>query len=300
MPGKPIPFQYSPTPPPKESAKDHRDHYEKSRGKLVEPLEKEPHKSQTPHSELPTMSSTITMAKIQEVNMSEEECIQDELDNNKQPQSWIPTPVPGPSHDKGKQHAEPAHELTRDLDSSDSDSGSGNPLLEPDKPKKKKSCKKKPKDLNSDDLGDNSDPRDVTMIDEEEDARSVNTIIATQTPIVTLTLMKTESRRGTALENFELAVMANYPSREATPLFLLYWEQFVYELKENFGPGDTKEDAKEDLEELKMGSNHHVTKYFIAFAKYKARTHFNNRGYYHMIENVLPDRILDDLETQDL
>ncbi|KIJ51646.1 hypothetical protein M422DRAFT_89457, partial [Sphaerobolus stellatus SS14] len=101
--------------------------------------------------------------------------------------------------------------------------------------------------------------------------------------------------RGTALENFEPAVMADYPSREATPLYLLYWEEFVYELKENFGPVDMEEDAEEDLEDLKMATNHRATKYFIAFAKYKARTQFNDRGYYRMVKNALPDRILDDL-----
>ncbi|KIJ44522.1 hypothetical protein M422DRAFT_252132 [Sphaerobolus stellatus SS14] len=101
MSGKPIPFRYSSTPPPKETARDRRDCYEKSRGKLVEPLDKEPRKKQTPQSDVPTMSSTITMAKIREVNTSEEEHIQAEIDN-KQLQSRTSTPVPGPSCDKGK------------------------------------------------------------------------------------------------------------------------------------------------------------------------------------------------------
>ncbi|KIJ28521.1 hypothetical protein M422DRAFT_270211 [Sphaerobolus stellatus SS14] len=79
MPGKPIPFRYSSTPPPKETARDHRDHYEKSRGKLVEPLDKEPRKKQIPQPDVPIMSSTITMAKIREVDTSEEH-IQEELD----------------------------------------------------------------------------------------------------------------------------------------------------------------------------------------------------------------------------
>ncbi|KIJ53381.1 hypothetical protein M422DRAFT_242526 [Sphaerobolus stellatus SS14] len=42
--GRPIPFRYSTTPPPKETTRDHRDRYEKSRGKLVKPLDKEPRK----------------------------------------------------------------------------------------------------------------------------------------------------------------------------------------------------------------------------------------------------------------
>ncbi|KIJ35338.1 hypothetical protein M422DRAFT_262508 [Sphaerobolus stellatus SS14] len=285
MSGKHIPFRYSTTPPPKETAKDRRERYEKSRGKLVEPLDKEPRKKQTSRSDVPTISSAISMAKIREVSLSEEECIQEELDNNKQLPSRTLMPIPGPSCNKGKQHAEPARDLMRDLN--DSDPSSDNPPSEPDKPRKKKSCKKKPKDSDSDDW--------VAMVDEEEDAGSVDTVVVVWTPIVTLTLAKTESRRGTTLENFEPAVMANYPSQEETPLFLLHWEEFVYELKDNFGPVDTKEDAEEDLEDLKMGSNHHVTKYFISFAKYKARTKFNDRGYYHMVKNVLPNCILDDL-----
>ncbi|KIJ38637.1 hypothetical protein M422DRAFT_258756 [Sphaerobolus stellatus SS14] len=72
--------------------------------------------------------------------------------------------------------------------------------------------------------------------------------------------------------------MADYPSQEVTPLYLLYWEEFIYELQEHFGPVDTEEDAKEDSEDLKMGTNHHATKYFISFAKYKAKTQFNDRG----------------------
>ncbi|KIJ43883.1 hypothetical protein M422DRAFT_252806 [Sphaerobolus stellatus SS14] len=89
--------------------------------------------------------------------------------------------------------------------------------------------------------------------------------------------------------------MADYPSREVTPLYLLYWEEFVYKLQEHFGPLDMEEDAEEDLEDLKMGTNHRATKYFISFAKYKARTQYNDRGYYRMVKNALPDRILDDL-----
>ncbi|KIJ26805.1 hypothetical protein M422DRAFT_272083 [Sphaerobolus stellatus SS14] len=140
------------------------------------------------------------------------------------------------------------------------DPSSDNPPPEPKNSKKKKSRKKKPKDSDSNDSGDDSDP---------------------------------SSRHRP--QNFEPAVMADYHSWEATPLFLLHWEEFVYELKENFGPVDAEEDAEEDLEDLKMGSNHYVTKYFIAFAKYKARTQFNDKGYYHVVKNTLPNRILDDL-----
>ncbi|KIJ23698.1 hypothetical protein M422DRAFT_275662 [Sphaerobolus stellatus SS14] len=200
------------------------------------------------------MSSTITMATVHKVNTSEEECIQEEIDNE-QLQSQTPMPLAGPSHDKGKQRAEPALDLMRNPNNNDPSSDS--PSSEPEKRKNKKHCKKKPKDSDSDDSGDDSGPSS------SDDDRA--------------------------------PPLANYPSREATPLYLLYWEEFVYKLKENFGPVDMEEDAEEDLEELKMATNHCVTKYFIAFAKYKARTQFNNRGYYRMVKNALPNHILDDL-----
>ncbi|KIJ22308.1 hypothetical protein M422DRAFT_277321 [Sphaerobolus stellatus SS14] len=104
MSGKPTPFRYSSTPPPKETARDRRDRHEKPRGKVVEALTKEPRKKQTPIADPPEMSTTITMGTVQEVTESEEERIREEI-NNEQLQSQTPTPIAGPSHDKGKQRA---------------------------------------------------------------------------------------------------------------------------------------------------------------------------------------------------
>ncbi|KIJ22918.1 hypothetical protein M422DRAFT_276599 [Sphaerobolus stellatus SS14] len=320
MSGKPAPFRYSSTPPPKETARDRRDHYEKSRGKVVEPLAKEPHKKRTPQVDTPTMSSTITMATVHEVNTSEEEHIQEEIDNE-QLQSRTPMPVAGPSHDKGKQRAEPACDLMRDPN--DSDPSSDSPSLEPERRKKKRHRKKKPKDSDSDDSGDDSDPSSSdddrqrrkckkrkhhhchsnTDDDSDSDEDRVKKGAKIQdldtfdgsNPEKLSSFFVSMRADGTALENFEPAVMADYPSREVTPLYLLYWEEFVYELQEHFGPVDMEEDTEEDLEDLKMTTNHRVTKYFVAFAKYKARTQFNNRGYYRIVKNMLPDHILDDL-----
>ncbi|KIJ36958.1 hypothetical protein M422DRAFT_260589 [Sphaerobolus stellatus SS14] len=66
--------------------------------------------------------------------------------------------------------------------------------------------------------------------------------------------------RGAALEYFELA--------------------FVEELKANFGTASTEEDAETALEELKMEKHHQATQFFISFAKYKAKTAYNDRSYY--------------------
>ncbi|KIJ42189.1 hypothetical protein M422DRAFT_254565 [Sphaerobolus stellatus SS14] len=284
-------FNTPSTPPPKETAKDHRDHYENSSSKLVKPLDKEPHKKWTPQLEAPTMSSTITMAKVQEVSTSEEEHIQEEIDNNEQLQSWTLTPVPGPSCNKGKQCAEPTHDLMRDPN--DSDPSSDDSPLQPIKSKKKKFCKKKTKDSDSNDSGD-----DDSDSDSDEDRVKKGTKLQDLDTFDGFNPEKLSSflfQCALMAPPFKPAVMADYPSQEVTPLFLLHWEKFVYELKKEFRPVDAKEDAKEDLEDLKMSSTHHVTKFFISFAKYKARTQFNNRGYYCMVKNMLPDCILDDL-----
>ncbi|KIJ39144.1 hypothetical protein M422DRAFT_258023 [Sphaerobolus stellatus SS14] len=298
MPGKPVPFRYSSTPPPKETTRDHRDRYEKSRGTLVEPLDKEPCKKRTPQVEDPTMSSTITMATVHEVNTSEEEHIQEELDNE-QLQSRTPMPVPGPSHDKGKQRAVPARDLMRDPN--DSDPSSDNSSSEPEKTKKKKkekkSRRKKPSVSDSDDSGDDSDPSSSDddrhrkkrkkhkhrhHSDTDDNSDSDENRIKKGTKLRTRTHLMGQIQRSFPI----------FCSNDATPLCLLYWEEFVYELQEHFGPVDMEEGAEEDLEDLKMGTNHWATKYFISFAKYKARTQYNDRGYYRMVKNALPDRIL--------
>ncbi|KIJ35904.1 hypothetical protein M422DRAFT_261863 [Sphaerobolus stellatus SS14] len=77
---------------------------------------------------------------------------------------------------------------------------------------------------------------------------------------------------GAALEYFELAVMADYPNKDDQPVYLLYWVEFVEELKANFGTASPEEDAETALEELKMEKHHQATRFFISFAKYKAKT----------------------------
>ncbi|KIJ29387.1 hypothetical protein M422DRAFT_269224 [Sphaerobolus stellatus SS14] len=142
MSGKPAPFRYSSTPPPKETTRDWQEHYEKSRDKIVEPLAKEPRKKWTPQQDSPTMFATISMAVIEEITTSDEERLQEE---NKELQTRSLTPVPGPSHDKGKQCAELARDLMRD------------PTIV--------TLVKKPKDSDSNDSGDDSDP---SSSDDEE------------------------------------------------------------------------------------------------------------------------------------
>ncbi|KIJ45401.1 hypothetical protein M422DRAFT_251176 [Sphaerobolus stellatus SS14] len=64
---------------------------------------------------------------------------------------------------------------------------------------------------------------------------------------------------GATLEYFEPAVMADYPNKD---------DQSVYLFPE--------EDADTTLEELKMEKHHQATWFFISFAKYKAKTAYND------------------------
>ncbi|KIJ27248.1 hypothetical protein M422DRAFT_271628 [Sphaerobolus stellatus SS14] len=172
-------------------------------------------------------------------------------------------PVPGPSHDKGKQCAEPACDLMQDLNDSDPNTNNDS---DSDEDRVKKGTK-----LQDPDTFDRSNPEKLSSF-------LFQCVLTFKSKLRTFKRNRTKIYyalsflRGTTLENFEPA-----------------------ELQEHFGPVDTEEDAEEDLEDLKMGTNHHATKYFISFAKYKARTQFNIRGYYCMVKNMLPDCILDDL-----
>ncbi|KIJ43752.1 hypothetical protein M422DRAFT_252999 [Sphaerobolus stellatus SS14] len=278
MSGKPAPFRYSSTPPPKETARNRRDRYEKSRGKVVEPLAKEPHKKwtpqvDTPQVDTPTMSSTITMATVHKVNTSEEEHIQEEIDNE-QLQSRTPMPAAGPSRDKGKQCAEPAHDLMRDPNDSDPSSDSSS---EPEKRKKKKHRKKKSKDSDGDDSGDDSDPSS------SDDDRQRRRKKRKHRRCHSDTNDDSDSYEDRVKKGAKIRDLDTFDGSNPEKL-----SNFLFQL-------DMEEDTEEDLEDLKMATNHRATKYFIAFAKYKARTQFNDRGYYRMVKNALPDRILDNL-----
>ncbi|KIJ34474.1 hypothetical protein M422DRAFT_263440 [Sphaerobolus stellatus SS14] len=103
---------------------------------------------------------------------------------------------------------------------------------------------------------------------------------------------------GAALEYFEPAVMADYPNKDDQLVYLLYWVEFVEELKANFGTASPEKDAETALEELKMEKHHQATWFLISFAKYKAKTAYNDCGYYHLVMNAMPDWILEELHRK--
>ncbi|KIJ37763.1 hypothetical protein M422DRAFT_259600 [Sphaerobolus stellatus SS14] len=89
--------------------------------------------------------------------------------------------------------------------------------------------------------------------------------------------------------------MADYPNKDDQPVYLLYWVEFVEELKANFRTASPEEDVETALEELEMEKHHQATWLFISFAKYKAKTAYNDRGYYCLVMNAMPDWILEEL-----
>jgi len=94
--------------------------------------------------------------------------------------------------------------------------------------------------------------------------------------------------RGTALDLFEPYILASEDSEANEPEFFHSWTLFKEMLTENFGPPNPIEDAEDALRKLKFADDTKATQYFTEFAKYKAKTYFNDRGYYHIASQALP------------
>ncbi|KIJ42210.1 hypothetical protein M422DRAFT_254612 [Sphaerobolus stellatus SS14] len=86
---------------------------------------------------------------------------------------------------------------------------------------------------------------------------------------------------GAALEYFELAIMADYPNMDDQPVYF------------------PEEDEETALEELKMEKHHQATRFFISFAKYKAKAAYNDHSYYCLVMNAMPNQILEELHRID-
>jgi len=97
--------------------------------------------------------------------------------------------------------------------------------------------------------------------------------------------------RGTALDLFEPYILAAEDSEANEPELFHSWALFKEMLTENFGPPNPIEDAEDALRKLKFDDDTKATQYFTEFAKYKAKTYFNDRGYYHIASQALPLRI---------
>ena len=75
------------------------------------------------------------------------------------------------------------------------------------------------------------------------------------------------------------------------------FDAFVCELESRFGHADPVMEAAEELENLKMTNNHHITKYNIEFTRLATLTGWNDMVLYHRYYKGLPDQIKDILAT---
>jgi hypothetical protein len=76
--------------------------------------------------------------------------------------------------------------------------------------------------------------------------------------------------KGTALDWFEPALLGADLINE--PIWLSDYEEFVSELKVNFGPYDPEGEAETELENLRMRDGQRISKYFVEFNRLAART----------------------------
>jgi len=87
---------------------------------------------------------------------------------------------------------------------------------------------------------------------------------------------------------FKTYILATEDSEAEEPEFFQSWTLFKEILTKNFGPPKLIEDAEDALQKLKFADNMKATQYFTEFAKYKAKTYFNDQGYYHIASQALP------------
>jgi len=101
--------------------------------------------------------------------------------------------------------------------------------------------------------------------------------------------------KGMALEWFELDLL-NSGNPRACPIWMDNYQQFVQELKSNFGPHDPVGDAEHQLDNLSMKDGQKINKYVVEFNHLAGQV----RGYgdgtlRHIFYSGLPDRIKDEI-----
>ena len=93
--------------------------------------------------------------------------------------------------------------------------------------------------------------------------------------------------KGTALDWFEPAL--ENPSDE--PDWFSDYDEFVAELKANFGPYDPEGEAEAELESLRMRETQHATRYLVEFNKLAARVQWGDAALRRQLYRGLPARI---------
>jgi hypothetical protein len=97
--------------------------------------------------------------------------------------------------------------------------------------------------------------------------------------------------KGTALEWFEPSITDS----DEEELWMSDWDEFVRQLKTNFGPADPVGDAEEGLDALRMRDGQRIAKYNVEFNRLAAVAKWGDAPLRHAYYKGLPDRIKDSL-----
>jgi hypothetical protein len=97
--------------------------------------------------------------------------------------------------------------------------------------------------------------------------------------------------KGMALDWFEPGFMDHI----IPPIWYTEYNQFVRELKTNFGPHDPIGDSEAELERLVMRDNQRATKYLVEFNRHASRLQWNDSALRRALYKGLPDRIKDEI-----
>ncbi|KIJ46825.1 hypothetical protein M422DRAFT_249567 [Sphaerobolus stellatus SS14] len=309
-------FRFSNSPPPATSLLDWKAHYASKHGEVVEPLITD-HKSRTPQPQ-PIMSMTTTISSgVQEVPVDTTPAPDYAHDNSRAESVGAQSVVSGTDYDP-TQEPQPPRDPTPPRDDRISDrtprqsprpsprppvegGGGGGDNPNPDHSDDSSDWDRKhhrqrkhyyysessDSDSDEDNVRKGIKPRDPDTYDGTNPEKLQNFLFLCSLVFKSKakTYKSNKSKiyfalsflRGAALEYFEPVV------------------EFVEELKANFGTASPEEDMETALEELKMEKHHQATWFFISFAQYKAKTTYNDHGYYHLVMNAMPNWILEEL-----
>src|SRR6266446_3188184 len=73
------------------------------------------------------------------------------------------------------------------------------------------------------------------------------------------------------------------------------YEEFVMELKENFGPHDPMGDTEDEIFQLSMKDRHNINKYIVEFNRYSTQLHgYGEPALRCFFYDGLPEHLKDD------
>lgn len=96
---------------------------------------------------------------------------------------------------------------------------------------------------------------------------------------------------GTALQFFKPILLGEVPAEA----WLINWDLFVFELRNNFGPHDPVGDAEAEINCLHMKDSDRITKYNVEFNWISARLQWSENALRHNYYRGLPNCIKDEI-----